>query len=613
MIESLKAQLDNLVEDLVEEEPEVKTAEKTSECEKVTTWGVRGITKFFYFVQWNNGKMRSQAELETSLGWLLLKIGGPEWNVAGGRQDGLMSRILDTNSLPPPTFNLSQLSNVFSRNGLDQQDLVALSGAHTLGFAHCSSFKGRIHHFSATDKIDPAMNKSFAAKLRKICPLHNAGWSAEVSLDPTPNVFDNRFFKELQRGRGVLASDKALLSNNITRGLVSAFAQSRAAFSKAFAKSMVRNQASCYVVASKALSDASTPLPLCNSLKNRLSNTFGVGSRPTPADRSVLCKGQICRNLAANDWFIAGSISSVAENRRIFPLNDEQCANPRNFKPESATKSCWSRPFQEKTLLSWERLNVGGGRWLVSDMRETRKSVVKGSMIGGVKETQEMLDFCGEHNITCDIETFTSDKINEALTRLANNDVKYRFGSDLSILLNSSGQALSEKDGSPNVSLRSFYVINNAKKRLESICPTRVSFRGLEWKVVAGRQDGIESRASDTSRLPAPTFNFAKLMNIFRKMALTEKTWLSYQRQVGRISLDPTPTLFDNPYFKELLKGKGVLKSDEALFGDDVARGWVQAFTQSRDAFFKAFANSMVRMSRIVGNGTEIRKDCGNT
>ncbi|KAJ9546169.1 hypothetical protein OSB04_025876 [Centaurea solstitialis] len=59
------------------------------------------------------------------------------------------------------------------------------------------------------------------------------------------------------------------------------------------------------------------------------------------------------------------------------------------------------------------------------------KRVVKGSMIGGVKETQEMLNFCGEHNITCDIETVTSDKINEALTRLANNDVKYRFVIDI--------------------------------------------------------------------------------------------------------------------------------------------------------------------------------------
>ncbi|CAK9175720.1 unnamed protein product [Ilex paraguariensis] len=59
------------------------------------------------------------------------------------------------------------------------------------------------------------------------------------------------------------------------------------------------------------------------------------------------------------------------------------------------------------------------------------KRVVKGSMIGSIKETQEMMELCGKHNITCDIEVVTPDKINEALDRLANNDVKYRFVIDI--------------------------------------------------------------------------------------------------------------------------------------------------------------------------------------
>lgn len=55
-----------------------------------------------------------------------------------------------------------------------------------------------------------------------------------------------------------------------------------------------------------------------------------------------------------------------------------------------------------------------------------RKSIA-GSLIGGVRETQEMLDFCGRHNITCDIEMISADKINEAYVRTINADVKYRF------------------------------------------------------------------------------------------------------------------------------------------------------------------------------------------
>ena len=57
--------------------------------------------------------------------------------------------------------------------------------------------------------------------------------------------------------------------------------------------------------------------------------------------------------------------------------------------------------------------------------------MVSGSSIGGIKETQEMLDFCGEHNITCHIERIPVDYVNQAMERLAKNDVKYRFSIDI--------------------------------------------------------------------------------------------------------------------------------------------------------------------------------------
>jgi len=62
-----------------------------------------------------------------------------------------------------------------------------------------------------------------------------------------------------------------------------------------------------------------------------------------------------------------------------------------------------------------------------------RKSVA-GSLIGGIKETQEMLDFCGEHNIVSDIEMIDMSSINEAYERVQNNDVKYRFVIDMESL-----------------------------------------------------------------------------------------------------------------------------------------------------------------------------------
>jgi uncharacterized zinc-type alcohol dehydrogenase-like protein len=60
--------------------------------------------------------------------------------------------------------------------------------------------------------------------------------------------------------------------------------------------------------------------------------------------------------------------------------------------------------------------------------------VISGSFIGGIKETQEMLDYCGEHNITADIELINIADINEAFDRVVKSDVKYRFVIDLATI-----------------------------------------------------------------------------------------------------------------------------------------------------------------------------------
>jgi alcohol dehydrogenase (NADP+) len=59
---------------------------------------------------------------------------------------------------------------------------------------------------------------------------------------------------------------------------------------------------------------------------------------------------------------------------------------------------------------------------------------LSGSLIGGIPETQEMLDFCGAHNITADVEVIPIQKVNEAYERLLKSDVKYRFSIDMASL-----------------------------------------------------------------------------------------------------------------------------------------------------------------------------------
>jgi uncharacterized zinc-type alcohol dehydrogenase-like protein len=60
-----------------------------------------------------------------------------------------------------------------------------------------------------------------------------------------------------------------------------------------------------------------------------------------------------------------------------------------------------------------------------------RRRSLSGSLIGGIRETQEMLDYCAQHGITCDIETIQMSQINEAYERMMRSDVRYRFVIDM--------------------------------------------------------------------------------------------------------------------------------------------------------------------------------------
>lgn len=64
----------------------------------------------------------------------------------------------------------------------------------------------------------------------------------------------------------------------------------------------------------------------------------------------------------------------------------------------------------------------------------TGRRILAGTAIGGLKETQEMIDFAAKHNILADVEVVKMDYVNKAIERLEKNDVKYRFVIDMSSL-----------------------------------------------------------------------------------------------------------------------------------------------------------------------------------
>ncbi|KAK4283236.1 hypothetical protein QN277_000211 [Acacia crassicarpa] len=160
---------------------------------------------------------------------------GPYYDIPKGRRDGSRSKIEDTINLPFPTFNASELIRVFGQRGFTPREIVALSGAHTLGVARCASFKNRI---SGGQAIDPTLvDSEFAESLSRTC---SAGDNAEQAFDATKNVFDNLYFDALTRNNGLLTSDQTLYTHPQTKNFVEAYAFNQAMFFFDFQQAMVR-------------------------------------------------------------------------------------------------------------------------------------------------------------------------------------------------------------------------------------------------------------------------------------------------------------------------------------------------------------------------------------
>ncbi|CAM0907670.1 unnamed protein product [Alopecurus aequalis] len=162
-------------------------------------------------------------------------LGGPFWAVPLGRRDSITaSKTNAENDLPPPTSDLQSLTTKFSNKGLSVTDMVALSGAHTIGQSQCKNFRARIYN-------DTNINTAFAMSLKANCP--QATGSGDSSLAPldrtTPNAFDNAYYSNLLSQKGLLHSDQVLFNGGGTDNTVMSFASNPAAFGSAFATAMV--------------------------------------------------------------------------------------------------------------------------------------------------------------------------------------------------------------------------------------------------------------------------------------------------------------------------------------------------------------------------------------
>ncbi|CAL5042596.1 unnamed protein product [Urochloa decumbens] len=246
-------------------------------------------------------------------------------------------------------------------------------------------------------------------------------------------------------------------------------------------------------------------------------------------------------------------------------------------------------------------------------------------------------------------------------------------GCDGSVLLDSTPSMDSEKDAEPNDSLRGFDVIDDIKAHLEHACPGTVScadvlalasrdavvlLGGPAWNVELGRKDsrGADKDAAET-KLPSPKENLTVLIDLFAEHGLDARDMAAlsgahtvgtarcrhykdrvYGSEGGADIIDPafaverrrtcqaggddamapfdeqTPMRFDNAYYKDLVARRGLLTSDQELYG----RGGpldqlVEMYSNDGEAFARDFAKAMVKMGRIpppLGMPVEVRLSC---
>ncbi|KAH1206766.1 Peroxidase 12 [Glycine max] len=159
--------------------------------------------------------------------------GGPDYAVPLGRRDGLSFSTSGTSDLPKPFNTTGVTLDAFAAKNFDVTDVVALSGAHTFGRAHCGTF------FNRLSPLDPNMDKTLAKQLQSTCPDANSGNTANLDIR-TPTVFDNKYYLDLMNRQGVFTSDQDLLNDKRTKGLVNAFALNQTLFFEKFVDATIK-------------------------------------------------------------------------------------------------------------------------------------------------------------------------------------------------------------------------------------------------------------------------------------------------------------------------------------------------------------------------------------
>ncbi|KAG0601273.1 hypothetical protein M758_11G098000 [Ceratodon purpureus] len=159
-------------------------------------------------------------------------LGGPYIPILFGRRDSRVSLKSSADKIPPPQGDVTSFLKFFAERGINTEQAVALMGAHTIGRAHCVSFKERIY-----PKVDPQMDPKFADMLKHRCPPNptEVHFTYFRNDEQSPMAFDNHYYVNLVAKQGLMGIDSKLYWDKRTQPFVVKYAKDANYWRKVFA------------------------------------------------------------------------------------------------------------------------------------------------------------------------------------------------------------------------------------------------------------------------------------------------------------------------------------------------------------------------------------------
>ncbi|XP_004310166.1 PREDICTED: peroxidase 5-like [Fragaria vesca subsp. vesca] len=231
---------------LLDATPSGQPVEKLSEANGKTLRGLEVIDEIKAELEKSCPRTVSCADIIAYAAREAVALAGlPRHDVPAGRRDSTTSRATDADvSLPTPTMPLQQIIGIFNQRNFSLEDIVVMSGAHSIGESQCNQVNRRIYTFAPNVPRDPALDPAYADELAQKCPAQvppDQELNFKVNLDPvTPEVLDNQYYLNLQQKKGLFRSDQALATDPGTQEIVNQMAASNEAWTKRFIKNMIK-------------------------------------------------------------------------------------------------------------------------------------------------------------------------------------------------------------------------------------------------------------------------------------------------------------------------------------------------------------------------------------